>query len=73
MQLMAGRGKGADGCLDLWSGGCGSGSDTMHSHTVGRRTPKDFDAPEQTVSTVGAEREPEGQEFEERVVVSFGL
>ena len=73
MQLMAGRGKGADGCLDPWSGGRGSGSDTMHSHTVGRRTPKDFDAPEQTVSTVGAEREPEGQEFEERVVVSFGL
>ncbi len=45
----------------------------MHSHTVGRRTPKDFDAPEWAATTVGAEREPEGQEFEERVVVSFGL
>jgi len=72
MQSMAGRGIGADGCLDPWSGGRGSGSDTMHSHTVGRRTPKDLDAPEWAATTVGAEGEGEGQEFGERVVVRVG-
>ena len=59
MQTMAGRGIGADGCLDPWSGGRGLGCDTMHSHTMGRRTPKDFDAPEWAPTTVGAERERE--------------
>ena len=43
----------------------------MDSHTVGRGTPKDLDAPEWAATTVGAERE--GQEFGERVVVRVGL
>ena len=55
------------------SGGRGSGCDTMHWHTVGRRTPKDLDAPEWAATTVGAEREGAGQEIEERVVVRVGL
>ena len=45
----------------------------MHSHTVGRRLPKDLEAREWAATTVGAEREREGQEFEEWVVVRVGL
>ena len=45
----------------------------MRSHMPRWRTSKDFDAPQWALSTVRAEREPEGQEVEERVVICIEL